>query len=154
MLNNNDVGVWIPVETVLKRHKRRAATRHEVSALPGIVFIDENDLFVAENLMKKRLVSRATPLIINRRHASATLDELRKMDEFMREKAEKQAISAQKPRFLVGDAVRVVSGPFTGAAGIVVGRNGTQRVVLQTDFTQNLAVDACSVEHSVLHGKN
>lgn len=146
--------MWIPVETVLRRHKRRASTRQEVSALPGIVFIDENDLFLAENLMKKRLVSRASPLIINRRHASATLEELRKMDAFMREKAEKQAILGKKPVFSLGAAVRITSGPFAGTAGIVVGFNGTQRVVLQTDFTQNLAVDACSVESSVLIDRN
>lgn len=139
---------------MLRRHKRRAATRQEVSALPGIVFIDENDLFLAEKLIQKRLISRAAPLVINRRHASATLEELRKMDEFMREKAQKQAISGQKPAFSLGDPVRVISGPFTGTFGIVVGLNGTQRVVLQTDFTQNLAVDACSVERSVLIDRN
>jgi transcription antitermination factor NusG len=149
-LDANNVEVWIPMRTVTRTYKKRSPVRLQVSVLPGLVFVQEDSMSRAEELIKRRLVDKATTLVINSRVATATLEELRTMDEQVRASYAVQVTQAGEVLFPVGHIVTVKDGPFAGATGAVTALYGQGRVGIRTDFVPILTIDACNLASGML----
>lgn len=140
------VRAWVPTHHVLRKSKRRASYYQEVSALPGLLFVDSRDADAAQWLFARRLVPEARPLVINQKHARAQLHELRELDNQVRLAARPVAApQGGEAVFAVGCPVTIADGPFAGAVGRVVCHFTGGRVAVQTDFVPSLTINACQL---------
>lgn len=108
------IHAWCPR---IKNPKPKKGEKHVRPALPGVVFIPEGEIELADKLQSLRKVPAFTMMLMNGVEAKTSHRELSIFD---------MAVNGQSDggicgRIEVGDEIDVTAGPLTGLEGVVTG---------------------------------
>lgn len=110
--------------------------------LPGFVFLPEDRYKEADELQKKRLVPKFTPLVLACAIKTCTQRELEVLDRAYKDTKIEPRLYGRRLR--VGEQVTINKGPLVGIVGIVteVFVASTLVVKLKTDFCSSIELPA------------
>jgi len=141
-LSDRNVEVFLPMREILSRWKDRKK-RIWVPLFPGYIFINQVD--TPENRFRILNIPGAVRFVGLEGHAVPIPEE---QIEYVRRFLEASISIDPYPYMQVGTRVEVIAGPLKGIRGILVGKRGRFRFVLQVDLIRqavSVEIDASDV---------
>lgn len=113
LYEDHEVNCWVPK---LKRKNPTKRQKHTVAAIPGFIFVQEDQWKSANEAQTNNAVPKFTPLVINDKHVHATLQELEILNKYTTSfSIDAEELGAMRP----GDYATVMFGPLHGLHGTI-----------------------------------